>query len=69
MRRYIDQSYVLVSLDMNIRQLYHLTDDLHLSDKEYLLCLTILYISYAFFEVCPPSPCGSLSSPKALIVP
>jgi len=38
--------------NMNFRQLYHLTDDLHLSDKQYLLCLTIFYFSYASFEVC-----------------
>ena len=41
---------------MNFRQLYHMEDDLHLSDKEYLLCLTIFYFSYAFFEVRPPFP-------------
>ena len=37
---------------MNFRQLYHLVDDVHLSDKQYLLCLTIFYFSYALFEVC-----------------
>lgn len=50
-----------VSFDMGFRQLYNMADDLHLSDKEYLLCLTIFYFSYAFFEVHSPSPRGSLS--------
>lgn len=45
------------SFDKYFRQLYHLADDLHLSDNEYLLCLTIFYFSYATFEVCPHS-CG-----------
>jgi hypothetical protein len=27
--------------------------DLRLTDKEYLLCLTIFYFSYALFEVRP----------------
>ena len=31
--------------------------DLRLTDKEYLLCLTIFYFSYAFFEV-RPLPAG-----------
>ena len=46
---------------MNLRQLYSLVEDLHLDDKEYLLCLTILYVSYALFAV-RLSPCGSLLS-------
>ena len=36
---------------MNSRQLYNMVEDLHLSDKEYLLCLTIFFFSYALFEV------------------
>ena len=43
---------------MTSRQLYRLTDDLRLSDKEYLLCLTIFYFSYSFFEVRLPSRAG-----------
>jgi len=42
-----------INFNVDLRQLYHLTDDLRLSDKEYLLCLTIFYFSYAFFEVRP----------------
>lgn len=50
--------------DVHLSQLYHLTNDLHLSDKEYLLCLTIFYFSYAFFEVCLPAPCWSATNSK-----
>ena len=39
-----------LGFDPDSRQLYHLTIDLGLSDKEYLLCLTIFYFSYSFFE-------------------
>ena len=44
---------------LTFRQLYHLTDDLRLSDKEYLLCLTIFYFSYSFFEVRLPRAISS----------
>jgi len=44
-------SFILAGFDVYRQQLYHLTDDLHLSDKQYLLCLTIFYFPYAFFEV------------------
>ena len=43
---------------MGFQQLYNLEDDLRLSDKEYLFCLTIFYFSYAFFGVRPTSPRG-----------
>ncbi|KAF9650536.1 MFS general substrate transporter [Thelephora ganbajun] len=46
--------YLLSFLDrtsIGNAKLYHLVNDLRLSDKEYLLCLTIFYFSYAFFEV------------------
>ena len=39
---------------LRFSQLYHLTTDLRLSDKEYLLCLTIFYFSYSIFEARPP---------------
>ena len=44
-------------LDFNFdsSQLYHMTDDVRLSDKEYLLCLTIFYFAYAIFEARTPS--------------
>lgn len=32
-------------------KLYNLENDLHLTDRQYLLCLTIFYFSYSFFEV------------------
>ena len=38
-----------------------MTTDLGLSDKEYLLCLTIFYFSYAIFEARPPSRRNSSS--------
>ena len=41
-----------LGFDLYSQQLYNLTNDLRLSDKEYLLCLTIFYFSYSFFEVC-----------------
>ncbi|KAF9785564.1 MFS general substrate transporter [Thelephora terrestris] len=46
--------YLLSFLDrtsIGNAKLYNLTTDLRLTDKEYLLCLTIFYFSYAFFEV------------------
>jgi len=57
-------SFLLAGPDVYLQQLYHLGDDLHLSDKQYLLCLTIFYFSYAFFEVCLPSLCPSPSNPE-----
>ena len=47
----------LEAFDERFLQLYNLLNDLRLSDKEYLLCLTIFYFSYSFFEVRPLSPC------------
>ena len=47
------------SSDVDLQQLYDLADDLRLSDRQYLLCLTIFYFSYSFFEVSLPSPCGT----------
>ncbi|KAF9785820.1 MFS general substrate transporter [Thelephora terrestris] len=32
-------------------KLYNLTNDLRLSDQQYLLCLTVFYFSYSIFEV------------------
>ena len=32
-------------------QLYHMTTDLHLTDQQYLIALTIFFFSYAIFEV------------------
>ena len=51
---------------MLILKLYHLEDDLHISDKQYLLCLMILYFSYAFFEVCL-APRGSSSQSEHVL--
>jgi len=59
----------LLRTALTFRQLYHLTDDLRLSDKEYLLCLTIFYISYSLFEVRLPSRASSSSSQRILIGP
>ena len=33
-------------------QLYNLETDLHISDNQYLITLTIFFFSYAVFEVC-----------------
>ncbi|KAF8632919.1 hypothetical protein AX15_001640 [Amanita polypyramis BW_CC] len=46
--------YLLSFLDrtsIGNAKLYHLTKDLHLTDKQYLLSLTIFFFSYAVFEV------------------
>ncbi|KAF8994343.1 MFS general substrate transporter [Cyathus striatus] len=46
--------YLLSFLDrtsIGKRQLYHLEEDLHISDNQYLLSLTIFFFSYAIFEV------------------
>lgn len=32
-------------------QLYHMEKDLHITDQEYLIALTIFFFSYAIFEV------------------
>ncbi|KAF9048333.1 MFS general substrate transporter [Hymenopellis radicata] len=32
-------------------QLYHMVDDLHMSDNQYLISLTVFFFSYAIFEV------------------
>ncbi len=32
-------------------QLYHMEADLHLTDTQYLICLTVFFFSYAIFEV------------------
>ncbi|OJT10069.1 hypothetical protein TRAPUB_13425 [Trametes pubescens] len=34
-------------------KLYHMTDDLHITDKQYLVALTVFFFPYALFE--PPS--------------
>ncbi|OBZ79581.1 hypothetical protein A0H81_00866 [Grifola frondosa] len=34
-------------------KLYHMTDDLHISDKQYLVALTVFFFPYSLFE--PPS--------------
>ena len=44
-------------------------DDLHLSDKQYLLCLTIFYFSYALFEVCLLLPAEVYYSDRVLAGP
>lgn len=51
-------SFFRPSPDMDHRQLYDLADDLRLSDRQYLLCLTIFYFSYSFFEVFLPPLSG-----------
>ncbi|KJA23556.1 hypothetical protein HYPSUDRAFT_201281 [Hypholoma sublateritium FD-334 SS-4] len=45
--------YLLSFLDRTSigKYLYNLEQDLHMSDKQYLLSLTIFFFSYAFFEV------------------
>ncbi|KAF7430959.1 hypothetical protein PC9H_006674 [Pleurotus ostreatus] len=46
--------YLLSFLDrtsIGNAKLYHLKDDLHLNDTQYLLSLTIFFFSYAIFEV------------------
>jgi hypothetical protein len=50
------------------RQLYNLVHDLRLSDKQYLLCLTIFFFSYSFFEARPLSPCASPASPNHVLI-
>lgn len=35
-----------------VQQLYGMEKDLHITDKQYNLCLTIFFFSYAIFEVC-----------------
>lgn len=55
---------LLELVDPGFRQLYNLVKDLHLSDKEYLLCLTIFYFSYSFFEARLLSASTGLHNPK-----
>ncbi|KAH8833207.1 MFS general substrate transporter [Flagelloscypha sp. PMI_526] len=46
--------YLLSFLDrtsIGNAKLYHLTTDIGITDKQYLLCLTIFFFSYAIFEV------------------
>ncbi|TRM57905.1 major facilitator superfamily domain-containing protein [Schizophyllum amplum] len=46
--------YLLSFLDrtsIGNAKLYHLTDDLHMTDKQYLISLTVFYFSYSIFEV------------------
>ncbi|KAI8985572.1 MFS general substrate transporter [Trametes punicea] len=46
--------YLLSFLDrtsIGNAKLYHMTTDLHLTDKQYLLALTIFFFSYSIFEV------------------
>ena len=50
---------LLEAVDECFLQLYNLVNDLRMSDREYLLCLTIFYFSYSVFEVRPLSPCAS----------
>jgi hypothetical protein len=50
------------------RQLYNLVHDLRLSDKQYLLCLTVFYFSYSFFEARPLSPCANPASPNHVLI-
>jgi len=59
--------FLLVGFDVYRKQLYHLTDDLHLNDRQYLLCLTIFYFSYAFFEVCLHSLCACPSNSERVL--
>lgn len=35
----------------NYHQLYNLEADLHITDKQYLIALTVFFFPYAFFEV------------------
>ena len=37
--------FLLAAPDVYLQRLYHLGDDLHLSDKQYLLCLAIFYFN------------------------
>lgn len=43
------------SLTVNIltlsRQLYNMQNDLHITDKQYLIALTVFFFPYALFEV------------------
>ena len=32
-------------------QLYHMQDDLHITDKQYLIALTVFFFPYSLFEV------------------
>lgn len=32
-----------------------MTDDLHITDKQYLIALTVFFFPYALFEVCTSS--------------
>jgi hypothetical protein len=42
-------------------QLYNMEKDLHITDTQYLMTLTIFFFSYAVFEVCVYSGCLSVS--------
>ena len=37
----------------DLLKLYGLEDDLHISDDQYLLCLTLFFIPYSLLEVSP----------------
>lgn len=36
-----------------------MTDDLHITDKQYLIALTVFFFPYALFEVCTSCHPGS----------
>ena len=55
MQRYAKISRIcmrFVSETLSQFQLYNLETDLHISDNQYLITLTIFFFSYAAFEVC-----------------
>lgn len=39
-------------IHIDTRQLYHLEDDIHINDTQYLLALTVFFFPYSLFEVC-----------------
>jgi len=49
MRRYVCIDIPL-AVWPNIAQLYHLEQDIHITDKQYLLALTAFFFPYALFE-------------------
>lgn len=54
-------SYVHLVHRLCFRQLYSLEHDLRMSDKQYLLALTLFFFPYSLFEVCQePFPVGFL---------
>lgn len=52
MPRFVSTMIDIPSID-DIAQLYHLEQDIHITDKQYLLALTVFFFPYALFEASP----------------